>query len=227
MKSTIDLKTWNRKEHFEFFNSFEEPFFGLVSDIDCTRALALCRESQVPFFHYYLYQSLRAAIQVEEFRYRIEDGNPVVYDVIHASSTISRPDSTFGFSFIPFSENFADFSSALAGEIAEVSNSTGLRLNQETGRNDVIHFSVVPWISFSGLSHARHFKYKDSVPKITFGKYDESGGKMRMPVSVNAHHGLMDAWHVARFLDLFAGYLAEPLLPWDTIQVNNPNSKLF
>jgi len=210
MKSAIELNTWNRKEHFEFFNNFDEPFFGIVSDIDCTEAFSFCREKNVPFFHFYLFQSLRAANQVEAFRYRIEDGKPVVYDNVHASSTISRPDKTFGFSFIPFVENFTDFSEDVKKETAAVAATSGLRLNENTRRNDVIHFSVLPWISFKGLTHARHFQYKDSVPKITFGKYYESGNKLFMPVSVNAHHGLMDALHVALFLDQLAMYLKSP-----------------
>jgi chloramphenicol O-acetyltransferase type A len=210
MKSAIDLNTWNRKEHFEFFNNFDEPFFGIVADIDCTDALSFCRENQFSFFHFYLFQSLRAANQVEAFRYRIEEGKPVIYEVVHASSTISRPDKTFGFSFIPYTDEFLNFSHEAEMETAAVAATSGLRLTDITSRNDVIHFSVLPWISFKGLSHARHFQYRDSVPKITFGKYYESGSKLMMPVSVNAHHGLMDALHVSFFLDQLAQNLKSP-----------------
>lgn len=210
MKSAIDLNTWNRKEHFEFFNNFDEPLFGIVADIDCTNALSFCQENQFSFFHFYLYQSLRSANLVEAFRYRIEDGKPVVYDVVHASSTISRPDKTFGFSFISFTDNFRNFSHDAEMETAAVAATSGLRLNENTSRNDVIHFSVLPWISFKGLTHARHFQYRDSVPKITFGKYYQSGNKLLMPVSVNAHHGLMDALHVSLLLDQLGQYLKSP-----------------
>ena len=210
MKSPINTEIWNRKEHFEFFKEFDEPFFGIVADVDCTESLAWCRTHQVPFFHFYLYQSLRAANQIEEFRSRIEDDKPVLYDSVNASATISRVDHTFGFSFIPFVADFDKFSSNVAKEILAVGKTTGLRLTGETGRNDVIHYSVLPWISFTGLSHARHFAYRDSVPKITFGKYFEKQGRIIMPVSVNAHHGLMDAWHVSEFLRLFSEFLATP-----------------
>lgn len=210
MKSDIDLKTWNRKEHFEFFSGFDEPFFGIVSEVDCSKALAWCRQKKLPFFQFYLYQSLRAANLVEEFRFRIEENKPVVYDRVHASPVISRPDQTFGFSFIPFTDNYQDFSLIANEETKAVAQTIGLRLNENTSRNDVIHFSVLPRIRFTGLTHARHFAFRDSVPKITFGKYYEQAGKVMMPVSVNAHHGLMDALHVAKFLELFIGYLSDP-----------------
>ena len=34
MKHPIDLEHWNRKEHFLFFGSMDDPFFGLTTQID-------------------------------------------------------------------------------------------------------------------------------------------------------------------------------------------------
>lgn len=210
MKSIIDLDTWKRKEHFDFFKGFDEPFFGIVTEADCTEAMEQCRAGKVPFFHFYLFQALKAANQNEEFRYRIEDGVPVCYNEVHASSTIGRPDQTFAFSFIAHSASFEVFSAETARETAAVLSSSGLRQNEQTRRIDVIHFSSIPWISFSGLTHPRHFTYRDSVPKITFGRFHESGGRMMLPVAIHAHHGLMDAVHVAAFMKRFSDGLLHP-----------------
>ena len=67
-------------------------------------------------------------------------------------------------------------------------------------RKDVIHYSSVPWFKFTGLTHARNFKYKDSVPKITFGKFDQIGNKKILNIAINGHHGLMDGYHVGKYL---------------------------
>jgi chloramphenicol O-acetyltransferase type A len=203
MKRIIDLENWNRKEHYHFFSSFDEPFFGIVATINCTNAYNICKEQNWSFYLYYLFQSLKAANEIEEFKYRIENENIVIYDQIHASSTISREDHTFAFSFIPFTTDFNEFCLTAKNEIDQIRNSTGLRLNENTKRLDVIHFSTIPWINFTGVTHARNFKYKDSVPKITFGKFVQDKDKLLMPVSINAHHGLMDGYHVGRFLELF------------------------
>ncbi len=64
MKHLIDLASWNRHEHFAFFSAFEEPFFGLVATVDCTRALAEAKRLRVPFFLYYLHRALLAVNQV-------------------------------------------------------------------------------------------------------------------------------------------------------------------
>ena len=203
MKQLIDLASWNRREHFTFFSAFEEPFFGLVATVDCTRALAEAKRLGVPFFLYYLHAALQAVNQVEALRYRIEDGQVYCYDRIHASATIGRPDHTFGFSFIEQHDELAAFVPGATAEIAAVQASQGLRLNDQTGRPDVIHFSALPWVRFTGLSHARSFSYPDSCPKISVGQIYAEGAATLMPVSVNAHHGLADGYHVGLFLAAF------------------------
>jgi chloramphenicol O-acetyltransferase type A len=84
-------------------------------------------------------------------------------------------------------------------EMERVRHSKGLE-PAISGEN-VIHYSTLPWINFTAISHARSFAFKDSVPKITFGKMTVSNGKRMLPVSVHVHHALMDGWHVAQFLE--------------------------
>ena len=203
MKQLLDLSTWPRREHFAFFSAFDEPFFGLVAEVDCPHAYAEAKRLGVSFFLYYLHHCLQAVNEIEEFRYRIEEGQVYCYERIHASATIGRADHTFGFSFIPHHDTLADFVAAAQLEIDAVQQSTGLRLNDSTGRPDVIHASAIPWTRFTGLTHARSFRHPDSAPKISFGKTHRDGAALRLPVAVNVHHGLADAHHVGLFLEAF------------------------
>ena len=209
MKHLIDLETWPRREHFAFFSAFEEPFFGLVANVDCTAAQAEAKRLGVSFFLYYLYHAMAAANEIEEFRYRIEDGQVVCYDRIHASATLGRPDHTFAFSFIEQPNTLAGFIAAAEAEIAAVQASTGLRLSDLTARPDVVHCSALPWVRFTGLTHARSFRHPDSCPKISFGQVFAEGNTRQMPVSVNLHHGLGDGYHVGLFLAAFQRRLGQ------------------
>ncbi|RYG03106.1 MAG: hypothetical protein EOO02_09150 [Chitinophagaceae bacterium] len=65
------------------------------------------------------------------------------------------------------------------------------------------HLSALPWLNFTSISHARAFSFPDSCPKISFGKLSEVEGKSLMPVSIHVHHGLMDGFHVAQFVERF------------------------
>ena len=46
MYTKLDIKQWNRHELFHFFNSFEEPFFGITAQVDVTSAYKKSKEHQ-------------------------------------------------------------------------------------------------------------------------------------------------------------------------------------
>ncbi len=207
MRREIDLKTWYRKDHFEFFSQFDEPFFGITTRIDCTRAYGVSKEKEHSFFLSYLHKSLVAANQTTPFRYRIIDDKIYEYDSIDASPTINRDDGSFGFSYMQFHEDFKTFESGARKEIERVRNEKGL--NSAVSGENVIHYSSIPWIDFTSLSHARHFGFADSCPKISFGKMKVEGASRSMPVSVHVHHALMDGFHVSQFLETFQNLMNE------------------
>ena len=167
-----------------------------------TTAYTRCKEQGDSVFLYYLHAALLAANAMEPFRMRIIDGEPWVYDVVHASATVLRPDETFGFSNIRFHEDFATFQQAAREEIARVQAADRL-FSFEADPYEFLHFSAMPWIDFTSVSHARHFPAKDSIPKYSFGKIMEENGCRRMHCSLHAHHSLVDGLHVGRYIALF------------------------
>lgn len=207
MKQKLDLNSWNRKEHFLFFKQMEEPFYGITTTIDCTKAYAKAKELGVTFFSYYLHKTLSAVNAVENFRYRIVEDEVYIFDVIDASATVMREDTTFGFSYMPFSEDFEEFTTTVQTEIERMQTTTGV-FTREYPEN-LIHFSALPWINFTSLSHARSFTWPDSCPKISFGKLTEENDKKSMPISVHVHHGLVDGYHVGLFLEQLQALMNE------------------
>ena len=86
---------------------------------------------------------------------------------------------------------------------------------QEVVEHSTVHpsFTVstdeadVPWVSFTSLQHAMSYHPHDSVPRISWGKFFNSGNKVMMPLSVQAHHALVDGRHMGSFFNLFQEYL--------------------
>ncbi|NCD71893.1 chloramphenicol acetyltransferase [Mucilaginibacter agri] len=200
MKQKLDLDSWNRKEHFKFFNQFEEPYYGVNVTIDCTTAYKAAKQNGVSFFLYYLYQSLSAAQIIEPFKLRIEEDEVFIYDRVDAGSTIGRPDGTFGFGDFIYYATFNEFYPEALKVMERVSSST--TLDRSPAKN-VIRYSPLPWIDFTALSHARMFSFKDSCPKISFGKMTDNSGKRTMPVSIHVHHALVDGLHVGQYIDCY------------------------
>jgi chloramphenicol O-acetyltransferase type A len=200
VKRKIDLDSWTRKEHFEFFSKFEEPYYGLCVKVDCTAAYAFAKENGYSFFLYYLYLTIAAAQRVEAFRLRIEQGEPVLYDTVDGGSTVGRPDGTFGYGYFPYSEDLGEFMEAGGREVERVRGTKGLERKE---RGNVLRCSALPWIDFTSISHARRFSAGDSCPWISFGKMTEHEGRRSMPVSIHVHHALVDGLHVGQWIDCF------------------------
>ena len=198
MKHKLDIATWPRREHFEFFKTFEEPYHGICTTFDCTAAYNFTKASGISFFLYYTYQSLAAAQQIEAFRLRLEDDEVFVYDRIDGGAAIDRPDGTFGYGYLPYTDSLEDFLATANLEVARIRATTGL---PRTTQNNLIRYSVLPWTDFTALTHARLFSRADSCPRITFGKMTQQGATRRMPIAINVNHALVDGLHVAQYLD--------------------------
>ena len=194
----IDIKNWKRREHFDFFSKMASPFFGITTEVNCTVCFKTAKEKKESFFATYLHKSMIAVNAIEELRYRI-----VAFDIINAGATIAREDGTFAFIFVPFSTEFDVFNADLQKEFDAVKSTSGLRLNDDDVKKDLIRHSTFPWYSFSALLHPTNLDPKESVPKITFGKISMRNNEKMLPISIEAHHGLVDGLHIAKYLDEF------------------------
>jgi chloramphenicol O-acetyltransferase type A len=207
----FDIDSWERKEHFQFFKDFEEPFFGLTFNADVTGLYTYVNKENFSFFTAYLHAALTAANDIMEFRLRIRpDDTLVLHNSIGASPTVYRPDGTFGFAHINYRSDFLEFAHHLKRETEKVKAAKGL-VSQEKDDN-TIHISALPWIKFTSISHARNFKYKESIPKISFGKMFDDGTQKLMPVSVHVNHAVMDGYHISMFIEKFQQQLNQELV---------------
>jgi len=208
MKHKLDLDTWTRKNHFSFFNQFDEPYYGVNVNIDCTAAYQTAKQNGVSFYLFYLYQSLAASQVIDCFRLRIENDEVYKYDRIDAGSTIARPDGTFGFGDFMFYQTFSDFQTEAVKVMEQVRFETSLLFSPAI---NVIRYSALPWIDFTALSHARMFSFRDSAPKISFGKVTENNGRKLMPVSIHVNHALIDGIDLGKYIDCYQEYMNRPL----------------
>lgn len=201
MKRIIDIDTWNRKEHFNFFKAFDDPFFGVTVNVDFSTTYHQAKDDNSSFFLYSLHKIMQAVNAVDAFRYRIEDDKLVCYDIIHPAPTVGRDDGTFCFSFFEYQPDTSTFVEEAQQIIEKAKASTGLGLDASPGRNDVIHYSAVPWIQFTDMKHAVSFGNNAAIPKISTGKYFIQEQKIMLPVSITVSHAVMDGLHVSLFLN--------------------------
>ncbi|WP_259065228.1 CatA-like O-acetyltransferase [Mucilaginibacter sp. X4EP1] len=201
LKDKLDLTTWKRRDHFNFFKTFHQPFWGITTAINCTQAYAYCKAANVSFFMYYLYQSLSAANSIREFKYRMEGDDVYEYRSISGSITVLRNDETFGFAYFDYNDDFNTFSKDTKLKLTAAKVTSGLRT--DVNINNVIYYSILPGINFTSMQHAQHLGIQSSVPMIVFGQYQHSNGQVLLPISVHVHHALCDGLHVEKYIKLF------------------------
>ncbi len=212
MSGHLNLETWPRRQQFHFFKDFQQPCFNMCSDVDVTALISCCKAGRHSYFLACLYLSIRAANEVPAFRYRMREQGVWEHDLIHPGSTVLNLDKTFGFCCFNYHHSSRKFMAE--GRMALDAYHLNEGMHAQEDRDDMIHYSVIPWISFSSFSHARKGHERDSIPKIVFGKYRLQGDRWLMPCSVEVHHALMDGYHMGLYFQRFQDLLdqAESLM---------------
>ena len=207
MAEYLDVTNWARRDLFEFFRGYDNPYFNVCTRLDVTRLLAL-RRPGVSVSLTYHYFALRIANEIEPFRYRLRDDRVLVHEVIHGGTTVLLPNESFAFAYFSYEEDFGKFIGAAQHAVNIVRS--GDDVFRPQAGDDMIHFTTLPWVSFTSFSHARNWGPGDSVPKIAFGKFTKENERILLPISVEVHHALMDGLHVGRFLTQLEEALGEP-----------------
>lgn len=204
----IDLDTWPRREHFRKFNAFDHPHFGLCASVDLTLFHPYVKRHGISFTVAMMYVIARAANAIPEFRYRIRAESVVEHEIVHPSGTVLVEEDLFSFLTLPYVQDFPDFVAEAAKRIASVRED--ITLEDEPGQDDLLFMTSIPWVSFTGFMHPLHLHPPDSVPRFAWGKFFQDGESLKMPLSVHAHHALMDGVHIGRYYSEVQGYLHRP-----------------
>jgi chloramphenicol O-acetyltransferase type A len=209
MPKYLDTTNWARRDVFEFFRQFDKPYFNICTQLNVTRLLALLHDRpEVSVSLAYHYFALRAANEIEPFRYRLREGKVIVHDVIHGGTTVLLPNENFTLAYFDYDEDFEKFIGEAQRAVQEVVSGDGAFTPDPS--DDRIHFTALPWVSFTSFSHARNWRSEDSIPKIAFGKFIRTNDRTLLPFSVEVHHALMDGLHVGRYVNRLEEALADP-----------------
>jgi chloramphenicol O-acetyltransferase type A len=138
----------------------------------------------------------------------LRDDQVLVHDVIHGGTTVLLPNESFSFAYFDYQEDFDKFITDAQTSVSEVRQ--GKRPFEPLDGDDRIHFTVLPWVSFTSFAHARNRTRAVSVPKIAFGKFVRDNERTHLPTSVEVHHAMMDGLHVGRFFNRMEEVLAKP-----------------
>jgi chloramphenicol O-acetyltransferase type A len=137
--------------------------------------------------------------RIENFRYRIEDGKVFDEPIQFVSFTDLIEDSDlFKMVFTKVHDNRSLFE-VEAVMASKKQGSKLIRLDTELVLN-TIYVTSFPWAVFNHFTHATKLGPTDSVPRVSWGKFEDINGKKIMNLSIEAHHGLVDGIHLAKLI---------------------------
>ena len=197
--SYVEFANWNRRDQFLLFTQSPYPYIGVTTQVDVGQFVLRCRKNNRRFFNAMLHAVMRALNSVENFRYRMVDGTVFFCDAIDPSFTVFDKESElFYFATAPMRDDFEEFNKGV-----EAAKKEALETRRLSGdRLDVAYVSCMPWMHFTDVIQPLDLSQDDSTTRILWGKYEQRNDRLEMPLSITAHHGLVDGWHIAKFVDL-------------------------
>jgi len=187
----------------------DQPLFNICANVEISGFLNFIKKNSYPFTPTMVYFLSRVANEIPEFRWRIRGEKILEHAVVHPSFTAyTEVADVFSFCNVNYHPDFSTFLEEAQRVMAEMRTSPSME--DEEGRDDFLFLSSIPWISFTSFSHAMHYTPTDSVPRITWGKYFQQNQEIQMPLSVQAHHAVVDGRHTGQYFQLFQQYMQNP-----------------
>ena len=201
MKMIIDLETYPRRSHYEYFGAMAYPYLGLTANVDVTNLVHFAKAHSGASFHAILWATAKAVNAIPELRQRIVDGQIVEFDHCTIGYTVAREDHTFCNCYTETRMSLEAFFPYARAQQEEAKQHPGF-VNPDEDETGLIFTSCVPWVAFTQVVQPVPSP-GDCNPRIIFGKYIPDGDRTLMPLHIQCNHALVDGWHIAEFFRIF------------------------
>ena len=192
----VDLATWPRAAQFRFFRTYDRPHYAVTSRLDVTAVMARKATGLSP------YRACPHAIgvgihAVPELCMRFRGENVVRHDMITLSMTVPTQAGSFGYAYVPFVADFTSFDLQAQALIDRTAAGADLAPN-DGERDDLAYLSCMPWLDYTAINNALPGP-QDCIPRVTWGRIVDHGGRFDMAMTLEVHHALVDGAQVGAY----------------------------
>lgn len=192
----VDLATWPRAAQFRFFRTYDSPHYAVTSRLDVTAVMARKATGLSP------YRACLHAIgvgihAVPELCMRFRGENVVRHDMITLSMTVPTQAGSFGYAYVPFVADFTSFDLQAKALIDRTAAGADLAPN-DGERDDLAYLSCMPWLDYTAINNALPGP-QDCIPRVTWGRIVDHGGRFDMAMTLEVHHALVDGAQVGAY----------------------------
>ena len=191
-----DYSAWARREQFEFFSKVSDPFYSISFEVDVTALRGYTSRMGISFYYALTWLVTKAINRTDAFMYGLHDGRLVRYEKRDPSFTdLHKGSEAFHIVTMAADDDIIAFSR----EAKEKSEAQTCFLDTSSESDGLIYISCVPWLPMTGFVTERDFNADDSVPRLTWGKYQKRGDALILNMTLDANHRFIDGLHIGQF----------------------------
>ena len=202
-----------RRDRFDLFERMESPAVNLCFTLDVPDFRPWCKAQELAPFHVMLCAVLRAVLKVENFRYRVVDGEVVRIDRLAPSFTVMNQHGDLNFATFDWSDDVREFVARGLAARDTASNMTELNIRYRSlssrEAKEQVFVTCMPWLAFTAIQHPMASLATPDIPSLAWGRFRDGPDGLQLPFSVQAHHGFVDGWHIHLLGRQVAAELAE------------------
>ena len=201
MFTPIDLETWPRREHFDYYRSLLPVGYTVTVRVDVTGFRSMLKDRGLHFYPAFIWCVSHTILSHPAFRMGTDpEGRPGCHDVLHPVYTVFHEDDhTFSDLWTEHDEDFAVFYQRFLSDVAAFGSNHGIK-GKPGQPGNFYCISAVPWLDFTGYTASVAGAGKPALfPVITYGKITAESGRETLPFSLNIAHAAADGWHAAAF----------------------------
>lgn len=192
------VEDYYRQEHFDFFRTYEMPFYTITFNLEMTAVKALAEARRFPVYLTQCFLFARAMSRVEDFRYRVVNDRIVLHDQLEIAATLPAPKGAFSFAHFdhaPDLETFLRRSETVSKRARETASLKAI------AEGNTILFTSLPGVRFTGFTHATPGDRTDGRARVAFGQFFEEQGRLMVPVGLGVNHIFIDGAAIGRLVE--------------------------
>lgn len=199
----VNRETWARSAYFDYYFKTIKCRYNLGADLDITNLQRVRRERGLKFFPVMLYVVMRAVNAHEEFRMAFNARHELgFWEELCPCYTLFHPETeTFTDSWSEYSGDFSRFYATVTEDMERYRHVTGKIKARDGQPPNICPVSNVPWLTFTHFAQDSYAESEFFSPLIKFGKYEQRGEKLVIPVSVSVSHAVADGYHTCRLIN--------------------------
>ncbi len=199
------VANYYRQEAFEFFRQYRNPFYSLNFRLQFSRLKEYLDERGYRSYLNLCYFVTRAMQPIEAFRYRLLDGEMVLYDTLHPAITVPAQDGAFSFVDCRYDADVERFNRKTVLPDPEAPP----RLAPHSRHTNYAYFTAIPGVPFTSFTHPTNDR-EDGAPRVAISKPFEEAGELWVRLSLQVNHVFVDGRPLGELYERCVAEFANP-----------------